>query len=140
VTESAVLTNDLSNEGLGNISNASSIKDYLVWPKSPIRKNDRNSERMPFVRRPEQVFAGRKETKKNTEKQKEERKHKRIQKKEENELEKLNKNKFKKQTKNNNNKSKRESNCDLLMKKVGTSEKTEKVEDKKDTEKMPSKN
>jgi hypothetical protein len=78
--------------------------------------------------------------KKNTEKQKEERKHKRIQKKEENELEKLNKNKFKKQTKNNNNKSKRESNCDLLMKKVGTSEKTEKVEDKKDTEKMPSKN
>jgi DNA primase len=49
VRESAVLTNDLSNEALGNISNASSIKDYLVWPESPIRKGNRNSERMPFV-------------------------------------------------------------------------------------------
>jgi hypothetical protein len=54
VTESAVLTNDLSNEALGNISNASSIKDYLVWPESPIRKGNRNSERMPFVLTSEQ--------------------------------------------------------------------------------------
>jgi hypothetical protein len=98
VTESAVLTNDLSNEALGNISNASSIKDYLVWPESPIRKGNRNSERMPFVLTSEQwknLQAEKREKKNNTEKEKEERKRKRRQKKEENELEKLNKKKFK---------------------------------------------
>lgn len=140
MTESAVLTNDLSNEALGNISNASSIKDYLVWPESPIRKGNRNSERMPFVLTSEQwknLQAEKREKKNNTEKEKEERKRKRIQKKEENELEKLNKKKFKEQTKNNKNKSNRKSNSDLLVKKVGTSDKTEKVtNDKKDTEKQ----
>lgn len=73
--EEELSTNDPSNV---------SLKEYLVWPESPARKGNRNSERIPFVLTSEQwkkIQSEKREKKSLAEKQKEERKRKRLEKK-----------------------------------------------------------
>ena len=97
--------------------NNKSLKEHLMWPESPARKGNRNSERMPFVLTSEQwqkIQREKMEKKSTAEKQKEERKRKRLEKKEEKENEK----KFKKKAMSSNNKTSDVNNNNLNEKKI----------------------
>lgn len=77
LTDMQVTTNNFTTLSQPSDIITGSIKNYLVWPESPIRKGKRNIERMPFVLTSEKwktLQSEKREKKISEEKNKEERK------------------------------------------------------------------